>query len=564
MPLLTSLNLTIGSSNCLETLGKGFQSSRSQLRLDTLSLSCSVSLSAQQLCCFFGQLRQLCLTELTCSIPQDVKITENALLESKLIHDGWLTRVAVECSGQWYESDEFRQHIVPIIAQLGICNVACLTLLAIRKSKRALCQIPFDIVRIVCQYLWVTRNQSCWGIAREFFASRNKYTKLAERNDDWIRLPFWSREYSREFRGSRNGCMNGSAIDYKDIQFLHLAQAVCSQKFTIDVCWILHYAQQLKVLELPRVETVSTICVKLLTRHLPQCQLRQLKFSLIGVSENDFTSLLLAVASLQLKALNVELPEHVSEKQIAETCQMVSILSPSLVSFELSKGSSELVESILRTLGERERPNMRVFGIDFKIAKGDIFLVEILRTTLSKFTQLRELCFWVRNQRSAYALEDLLSTRCPVRNISNLVLHLRNGIELGADLFQSLFQLRVAHIFIGVKYSTDFPVATMKAIENSRLAELGWLRSLAWKSDQGRFRHEIVVSQIPRALLSLVHRNAARFNACKRLCVILLVIQRRKHKRFLSRIAQHLLDTRNDSAWDGEATGDTTVKRLKK
>lgn len=84
---------------------------------------------------------------------------ERLIITADLIEQGWLESLSVS-------------HELPLETKAKLqrnrdrkngCERSCVRLIALRKHKRALVSTPFEIVVLIAQYLWDTRNLAVWN-----------------------------------------------------------------------------------------------------------------------------------------------------------------------------------------------------------------------------------------------------------------------------------------------------------------------------------------------------------------------------------------------------------------
>lgn len=77
-------------------------------------------------------------------------------LQQELVLTGWMTH--------WLQNNRTVRAIIERNkTAYNTCSTICVLMLHLRKTKRALCGIPYDLVRVIVCYVWDTRSETdCW------------------------------------------------------------------------------------------------------------------------------------------------------------------------------------------------------------------------------------------------------------------------------------------------------------------------------------------------------------------------------------------------------------------
>lgn len=107
----------------------------------------------------FEVLKKTRLHTLGLSFDSDAK---NLLRQSGLLDEGWLTRINATDGGI---PPKIKDVLFRNRGRHMRCSRTCLALIAMRKKKRMLLQVPLDVVLIIVRYLWDVRNKQQWDDA---------------------------------------------------------------------------------------------------------------------------------------------------------------------------------------------------------------------------------------------------------------------------------------------------------------------------------------------------------------------------------------------------------------
>ena len=149
---LRKLLLSTASADSLPAFEKYFASSNCFWALRELSVSSSSFVSAGflQLLVQNTRLQVLGVSDFL------REKHEEALLESNLLDEGWLT----ELSAFSRQRQSIQHKLVRNKIRHERCKRLSTGLIAMRRKKRILINFPMDLVRIIARYLWETRNNS--------------------------------------------------------------------------------------------------------------------------------------------------------------------------------------------------------------------------------------------------------------------------------------------------------------------------------------------------------------------------------------------------------------------
>lgn len=133
---------------------------------------------------FFSSLKRLSSLEFTYSFEETDFYVE-ALVSSDLLEHGWLTELNVhyEDIKAWRQDVNLQRWIVQATHRNRLrhdnCFRACLQLLTLRKLRAgAVANVSTDVIRIIAQNMWQSRNQHVWDIEETNPIDRRKRPKM--------------------------------------------------------------------------------------------------------------------------------------------------------------------------------------------------------------------------------------------------------------------------------------------------------------------------------------------------------------------------------------------------
>lgn len=306
---------------------------------------------------------------------------------------------------------------------------------------------------------------------------------------------------------------------------------------------VLSRALQLQVLAVKFGESLPAECCAAVIEVLQHTTaLCSLQLDVCGVPEQQFEQLLRCVATLPLQTLQLHC-HNCTSQQLQQLATLLCALKPTLRSWNVS--CTPLSHVIWETVAQHGtylkclhyRDNGRNTNATVQ-EKSIAFLLEALH----QMRDLEELNLIVYDAQTLLPLTHYFRRGpCKLWKLS-IMIDTNDSSEFYAQLCHSLHSVRLFEFDL---FGSDCKACT-DAFAASHLIEDGWLTSVSLPDDD-----------INKELSEMAARNLKRHIACRKACMTLLSLRKRKQQRLSSipkqvieLIAKCLYETRNLPEWD--------------
>lgn len=169
MPKLVNVEFCVSDAYVLRVLSTHFESSPCPVRTLCVQLSTYAVRTEDDVKRFFNSLKNTRLQKLRIMFPDDFP-PFSALLQSQLVHCGWLRRIELEGLGE--DDISFVYNLPPPLTSACLqnrycrknCMRACIALMFARTRRKAYAAIGTDVFRMIAQCLFDTRNLRDWDL----------------------------------------------------------------------------------------------------------------------------------------------------------------------------------------------------------------------------------------------------------------------------------------------------------------------------------------------------------------------------------------------------------------